>query len=50
MILLKNNRDIKFPKVITFLRRKNEGYRAKKAKTFSRDDISTFLTQAPDEK
>lgn len=40
MILLKNNRDIKFPKVITFLRRKNEGYRAKKAKTFSRDDIS----------
>lgn len=44
----KDNIDIKYPKVIAFLKRQNSGYRAKKANTFSRSEMNTFISQAPD--
>lgn len=46
---IKDNIDIKFPKLVAFLKRKSAGYKAKKANTFSREDINKFIAEAPDE-
>ncbi|KAJ8911599.1 hypothetical protein NQ315_003981 [Exocentrus adspersus] len=45
----KDNIDIKFLKLVAFLKRKSAGYKAKKANTFSRGDINKFIAEAPDE-
>ncbi len=39
----------KFATLIGFLKRKNVGYRPKKANVFTRDDFHRFLTEAPDD-
>lgn len=40
--------DIKYPKLIAFLKRQNQGYKPNKAKTFSREEVNKFLLEAPD--
>lgn len=40
---------IKYPKLTAFIKRKNEGYEAKKAKTFTADEVRSFLDNAPNE-
>lgn len=46
---LYNNINIsKFPKLIAFLKRKNDGYKPKKSKILNRDEIELFLKEAPD--
>lgn len=47
-VAIKENIDIKDSKVIAFLKRKNVGYKTKKASTFFRDDIKHFVLEAPD--
>jgi hypothetical protein len=48
---LKNNIDIrKYPKVCSFLKRASDGYKPKKSKTLTPQQIQEFLTTAPDEK
>lgn len=43
-LILNHNVNIsQYPKVITFLKRQSVGYKAKKSKTFSRDEIMKFL-------
>lgn len=49
MIQIKDNIDIKYPKLIAFLKRQNAGYKPNKAKTFTREEINTFLMEAPDD-
>ncbi|XP_050516507.1 uncharacterized protein LOC126891373 [Diabrotica virgifera virgifera] len=49
MLQIKENVDIKYPKVIAFLKRQNQGYKANKAKTFSREEVNKFLLDAPDD-
>ncbi|XP_051159761.1 uncharacterized protein LOC127280650 [Leptopilina boulardi] len=49
---LKNNDNVniaKFLKLTTFLKRKSEGYKSKKSKILSPENINTFLSEAPDE-
>jgi hypothetical protein len=47
----KNNLDIgKFGQLQALLKRKSEGYKPKKSKTFSKEEIAKFLTTADDEK
>ncbi|KAJ8911006.1 hypothetical protein NQ315_011271 [Exocentrus adspersus] len=46
---IKDNIDIKCPKLVAFLKRKSAGYKAKKANTFSRGDINKFIAEASDE-
>ncbi|KAJ8940418.1 hypothetical protein NQ318_009347 [Aromia moschata] len=38
----------KYKKLHTFLKRKSEGYIGKKSKTFSPEEIRTFVDEAPD--
>lgn len=37
-----------YPKLYALLKRKAEGYKGKKSKTFSPDEIKTFVNEAPD--
>ncbi|KAJ8976506.1 hypothetical protein NQ317_005464 [Molorchus minor] len=49
-INLHNNIDIsKYSRLIAFLKRKNDGYKPKKSKILSRDEIDVFLNNAPDD-
>lgn len=48
-LAVKRNVEIKYPKLIAFLKRQSAGYRAKKSQTLTRDDINKFLLEAPDE-
>lgn len=48
---MKKNVDIsKYVHLIAFLKRKSEGYRAKKSQIFTKQDISKFLQEANDDK
>lgn len=47
-LIMKNNVDIKYPKLIAFLKRQADGYKPKKSETFTREDINKFLCEAPD--
>ena len=50
-LAVKEDIDIKkYLKLISFLKRKSVGYRAKKSKTFTRAEILKFLEEAPDDK
>lgn len=50
-IFLYDNTDIsKFLTLIAFLKKKNVGYRPKKASVFSKEEFARFLLEAPDEK
>lgn len=45
-----NQTDIsKYPKLLAFLKRKCEGFKAKKSHTFSPDDLKKFIDEAPDQ-
>lgn len=47
---IKENVDIaKFTKLVPFIKQQAVGYRAKKSKVFTREEISKFITEAPDE-
>lgn len=49
-LFINDNIDISlYPGLKAFLKKKNAGYRPKKSKIFTREEIYTFLTQAPDE-
>ncbi|KAJ3642669.1 hypothetical protein Zmor_025430 [Zophobas morio] len=49
-LFINENVDIsKYPKLRAFLKRKNDGYRPKKASVFTREEISLFLEGAPDD-
>ncbi|PSN32174.1 hypothetical protein C0J52_22369 [Blattella germanica] len=51
MIKLNNGIDIRsFNKLLCFLKNKNVGHRLKKSKIFSKEDVNTFLNNAPDDK
>lgn len=48
-ISIKHNVEIKnYTKLLSFLKRKSEGHRAKKSKVFTAQNIETFLNEAPD--
>jgi hypothetical protein len=50
MISINKNLDLsKYTNLIAFLKRQSEGYRAKKSKSFSKQNIEKFLTTANDE-
>jgi hypothetical protein len=50
MISINKNLDLsKYTNLIAFLKRQSEGYRAKKSKIFSKENIEKFLTAAIDE-
>jgi hypothetical protein len=50
MISIDKNVDLsKYTNLIAFLKRQSEGYRAKKSKSFSKENIEKFLTTANDE-
>lgn len=50
VISTKDNIDIsKYEKLKDFLKRKNIGYRPRKSRLFTREDIDKFLIDAPDE-
>ncbi|MGH9701080.1 MAG: tyrosine-type recombinase/integrase [Candidatus Acidiferrales bacterium] len=47
---IKDKVDIsKFPKLLAFLKRQNQGYKSKKSSTFSFENIEAFLKNAPKE-
>jgi hypothetical protein len=49
---LKLKRDInisKYNKVNSFMKRTSTGYKSKKSRVFTKEDVSRFLTEAPDE-
>ncbi|KAJ8914785.1 hypothetical protein NQ315_014526 [Exocentrus adspersus] len=49
-IMVNNDVDIsKYSKLIAYLKNKSTGYKPKKSKTFSREEIYKFLLQAPDD-
>lgn len=49
-LILEDNVDIsKFAKLQSFLKRKSVGHKAKKSQVFTREQINTFLEDAPDE-
>ncbi|KAJ8914670.1 hypothetical protein NQ315_017367 [Exocentrus adspersus] len=49
MLNVKRNIDVsKFYKLSAFLKRKSEGYKPKKAKVLTLDQIDKFLLEAPD--
>lgn len=49
--LVKNGVDLsKYFKVIAFLKRKNEGYRPKKSKILTLEQVERFINEAPNEK
>lgn len=39
----------KYAKLLAFLKRKSEGFKAKKAQTFLPDHLKTFIDEAPDQ-
>lgn len=43
-----NNVDIAYPKLISFLKKENVGYVAKKSSVFESSDIQKFLSDAED--
>lgn len=48
---IKHQIDIsKYSKVISLLKRKSEGYRGKKSKIFTSEQIEKFINEAPDDK
>lgn len=48
---IKDNVDINcYKRVRAFLKRKSENYTAKKSKSFTKDQVDTFLREAPDKK
>lgn len=47
-LAVKENIDIKYPKLIAFLKRQAVGYRPQKSQTFTREDVHTFLLEASD--
>lgn len=47
-LAVKENIDIKYPKLIAFLKRQAVGYRAQKSQTFTREDVHKFLLEASD--
>lgn len=50
-LAVKDNVDIgKYSKLIAFLKRKSVGHRAKKSKVLTRDEINSFLFDAPDDR
>lgn len=50
-LFIKQNVDIsKYSRLQTLLKRKSEGYKPKKAKTFSTNEIKQFIENAPDMK
>ncbi|KAJ8909834.1 hypothetical protein NQ315_002901 [Exocentrus adspersus] len=48
-INIKQNTDIKYSKLIAFLKRQASGYKPKKSVTFAREEINKFLAEAPNE-
>lgn len=49
-INIKNDTDIaKYPKLKAFLNRQSDGYKAKKAKILTADQINEFIIKAPNE-
>lgn len=49
MVMVKSNIDIsKYPKLKAFLKRKNDGYKPKKSKVLTDEQVYQFLIQAPD--
>lgn len=51
VLSIKKNVDIsKYVYLIAFLKRKSDGYRAKKSKIFTKKDIAKFLLEAENEK
>ncbi|XP_031359091.1 uncharacterized protein LOC116182690 [Photinus pyralis] len=50
-ILVKKNIDIsRFPKLIAFIKRQNDGYKPKKSKVLTREEMDRFLKDAPNDK
>ncbi|KAB0795175.1 hypothetical protein PPYR_12014 [Photinus pyralis] len=50
-ILIKKNIDIsRFPKLIAFIKRQNDGYKPKKSKLLTREEMDRFLKEAPNDK
>lgn len=50
-LLVKNGVDVgKYFKVMAYLKRKSEGYRSKKSKILTHEQVENFLNEAPDEK
>lgn len=39
-----------YPKVVPYLKRKSDGYKPKKSKTLTKEEINKFLSEAPDNK
>lgn len=51
VINIRENIDIsKFPKLLAFLKRKNEGFKPKKSNILTIDQVDQFLREAPDDK
>lgn len=48
MIARNHNVDIKYPKLIAYLKKNSVGYRPKKSNVFQPDDIQKFLSDADD--
>ncbi|XP_031340500.1 uncharacterized protein LOC116168690 [Photinus pyralis] len=48
-LLINDNVDIKYAKVIALLIRQGNGYKPKKAKIFCRNDLNRLLSEAPDD-
>ncbi|KAJ8917585.1 hypothetical protein NQ315_000068 [Exocentrus adspersus] len=48
-INIKQNTDIKYPKLIAFLKKQASGYKPKKSLTFEREEVDKFLAVAPNE-
>lgn len=49
-LAVKDDIDIKYAKLIAFLKRQSAGYKARKSETFTREDVNKFLLEAPDER
>lgn len=51
MLRIKNNVDIgRFPKLIGFIKSRSIGYVPEKSQVFSKEQLTEFLTKAPNEK
>lgn len=49
-VISKNNINLKnYDKLVAFLKRQSDGYKCKKSKVFTSQEIETFLKQAPDD-
>lgn len=47
---IKDNIDIKYPKLIAFLKKQASWYKPRKSQIFTREEVNKFISQAPDEK